>query len=1033
MTDANGEYSFVRLTSGNYNVAEVLQTDWVQTFPSGTHVITVTSGETVRGLNFGNQKADSAEIHGTKWLDENGNGKRDNNEPGLEGWTIFVDLNGNGELDSNEPFTITDTNGDYSLSGLDSGTYAIAEVLQDGWRQTYPGSVQYFELEDLPLDKIYKQDESFTTTGTLGDGVTGQVTKFTGLDGTSTTSGLAAVVDNGYAGGGGQELFLANANVELDFGVPIAGLTFQFSDQGGTVNLMVNGDQRVVQDFLELDGLTVGGALVTVNTLGRTFGRVTIEGTITSFAVGGQELAVDLLCVFQPGMHIVTVGSGQTSGGLNFGNQSDWGDIHGTKWDDANGNGEWDKDESGLEGWTIYVDLNGNGELDSGEPSTTTDVNGDYSLTGLDSGTYTIAEVLQDGWQQTFPGEPHYFDFSDLEIRDSYKYGEQFSTVSTESDTAQVEVTSLLNADGTYSSGGMITVGNNGYAGGNGQELYIYNANLEFSFSTSIDGLTFQFKDLGGIVNLMVNEDQRAVEDFSDLDGLTVGGVLVTVTDLGNAVGRVSLAGTIQSFAVGGQGLAIDLLCIPQPGVHVVRVDSGQTIHGLDFGNRNDSGEIHGTKWYDMNGDGRRGPDEPGLSGWVIYVDLNGNGELDAGEPSTVTDSNGDYVLTDLPSGMYTVAEVMQSGWQQTYPLGRQYFELEDLPQGNSYKFGKIFSTTSTYGDVATAKVTELVNLDGTSVSEGAVQVVTTGLAGSSGQELSISKANLEFDFGDTIHELTFQFYESTDNVVNLSVNGDRRVAGNLSDLNGLTIGGTSVTVTMYDKFGMLIIAGNVDAFAVGGQDLTIDWICIPQSGVHVVTVDLGQTVRGLHFGNQRDSGDVTGIKYEDLNGNGVRDPGEPGMPGVQIYVDQNNDGVLNVDQSGNPTEPVTVTIADNALTRVDESGMYLLFGLPAGQHVVREVVPEGYFQTEPVAWSTRLQREVANGVGHGMVAGQTDLLLGTIDANFDWPVFERPNAEGERESAIASGYVVDIQIGQTVSDRNFGNFHGGEVHGREV
>lgn len=76
--------------------------------------------------------------------------------------------------------------------------------------------------------------------------------------------------------------------------------------------------------------------------------------------------------------------------------------IQGSKWNDLNGNGVQDG-ELGLAGWTIYLDQNQNGLLDSGETFAVTDANGDYSFTDLNPGIYTVAEVLQPGWEQTFP------------------------------------------------------------------------------------------------------------------------------------------------------------------------------------------------------------------------------------------------------------------------------------------------------------------------------------------------------------------------------------------------------------------------------------------------------------------------------------------------------------------------------------------------------------------------------------------------------------------------------------------------------
>lgn len=80
-------------------------------------------------------------------------------------------------------------------------------------------------------------------------------------------------------------------------------------------------------------------------------------------------------------------------------------------------------------------------------------------------------------------------------------------------------------------------------------------------------------------------------------------------------------------------------------------------------------GEIRGTMWNDINGNGVRDSSEPGLAGWTIFLDQNQNGQLEVGEISTTTDANGDYALTTLIPGTYTVSEVLQTGWQSTFPV----------------------------------------------------------------------------------------------------------------------------------------------------------------------------------------------------------------------------------------------------------------------------------------------------------------------------------------------------------------------------
>jgi hypothetical protein len=68
-----------------------------------------------------------------------------------------------------------------------------------------------------------------------------------------------------------------------------------------------------------------------------------------------------------------------------------------------------------------------------------------------------------------------------------------------------------------------------------------------------------------------------------------------------------------------------------------------------------------GTKFHDLNGNGRRDTGEPGLPRWVIWADYNNDGIHDAIEPFAVTDSDGDYVINDIrpPGGTYMLRETL--------------------------------------------------------------------------------------------------------------------------------------------------------------------------------------------------------------------------------------------------------------------------------------------------------------------------------------------------------------------------------------
>ena len=119
---------------------------------------------------------------------------------------------------------------------------------------------------------------------------------------------------------------------------------------------------------------------------------------------------------------------------------------------------------------------------------------------------------------------------------------------------------------------------------------------------------------------------------------------------------RLTNAGhNIQAFGVGNSAKIDPLNAVDSDGTAYVFTESDglfDTLNGKLVGN------VLGSVKYT----------EPGMSDVEIYIDINGNGSKDQGEPSTKTDSDGNYTLTaDLSSaGAYEVREVEPSGYTQT-------------------------------------------------------------------------------------------------------------------------------------------------------------------------------------------------------------------------------------------------------------------------------------------------------------------------------------------------------------------------------
>lgn len=97
--------------------------------------------------------------------------------------------------------------------------------------------------------------------------------------------------------------------------------------------------------------------------------------------------------------------------------------------------------------------------------------------------------------------------------------------------------------------------------------------------------------------------------------------------------------------------------------------------------------EIRGTIWDDLNADGVWDTDEPGLDSRTVFIDQDGDGRVDTGEPVTVTDAEGNYAFTGLAPGTYNVqVEVAPERWQ-TSPgfFGEEFRVALETHSGQQY------------------------------------------------------------------------------------------------------------------------------------------------------------------------------------------------------------------------------------------------------------------------------------------------------------------------------------------------------------
>jgi len=465
------------------------------------------------------------------------------------------------------------------------------------------------DFEGLTLGDSYGVGASFVDSGAL---VTGH--PFVWSDGTPFSGGSVLVQNVGLAGGSGNELAVNNINLEFDFGAPLTGLSFRFGEYGGNLNIEVNGDFVNFDNFADIHGATIGGVDVSViNGLGNDMGWVRLDGTVHSFLVGGQELWLDDVCPetdcvdFEDLMMgaAYNVGDTFTDSGVQI-------EAFPFVWSDGtvfNG-GTAQVVNSGLAGGSgLEINTNNiNLRFDFGAPlqkglslqfgeyggNLNIEINGDFvnfpdfdDIDGTTIGGVAVAAVGGGGsgtgrlflsgtvndfavggqelWIDNVCPETCCVDYESLPLSAMYNVGDTFADSG-----AMMEVLPFEWDDGTVFSGGQATVQAAGLAGGSGKELNTNNVNVAFHFSRPLQGLSLLFGEYGGNLNIDVNGDFVNFDNFSDIDGATIGGVTVSVVNgLGNDKGRLHLDGIVNTFAVGGQELWIDDVC-PEPFPHHV-------------------------------------------------------------------------------------------------------------------------------------------------------------------------------------------------------------------------------------------------------------------------------------------------------------------------------------------------------------------------------------------------------------------------------------------------------------------------------
>jgi hypothetical protein len=881
----------------------------------------------------------SCAVTGTKFEDRDADGTRDGGEPALAGFRMYVDLDGDGSLDAGEPSDVSDAAGAYQITAVPAGSYDVREALTPaqqaaGWTCSKPsgGCAKAIEM-------------------TMGGNTSG--VEF-GNWAPATVSGTTW--DD------------ANRNGFRDGGEPVLS--------GVTVFVDYDGDG--VRDPGEPFATSSGD------------GSYTITGVRPGSRVVRQEPPAGYVCTAPAGCATtpITVVSRDAITERDFGDAAS-GRVSGTKFEDADADGVRDAGELSLAGWTVYADYNGNGARDAGEPSDDTDAAGDYAIEDVRPGTHRIREVAQGGWTCSLPKPCSYVE--------SFVAG----TDATDRDFGAWRPGSV---SGTVYG----DVDEDGLRGGGESGLGGWTVYLDYDGNGVLDA-----------------GEPTAVSSPS-------GGYAIT----GVRPGSYSL----RQVAQGGWRCTAPLGCA----YSVITVTSGATLAGNDFGDAQ-STTASGTKYADHDRNGARGPGEPGLSGWTVFVDYDNDGVAGPLEPSAVTDLNGDYTITRIAPNTsatpYTVREVPQTDWVCTEPAPACEFGGFVIAGGSSvtgldfgaYRLQSVSGRTYEDREADGAQGAGDPALPGTTVW---VETVAENGVVDPGEPSAVSDSRGYYLIPD-VPPGSFKLRQAdragwSCSVATADASGCFRsitlAAGSTAPGNDFgSFRPASVSGTAFDDAdrdgsrgvdelaaaGMTVVVETVAANGVadpgeptavtgadGGYEIgglaprTTPYrvLGLPSSGHtctfpagcdHHETLLSGDVADGRDFGVVAESS-VSGTQFDDLDADGLRDAGEPGLSGWTMWVDYDNDGARG------PGEPADTT---------DSNGDYSIDEVRLGSFRVRQEPVGGWTCSFPASCSWRVDFTAGGDVpGRDFGAWQPGSVSGRVFDDLD-----RDGAEDGGEPGLAT------------------------------
>ncbi len=386
---------------------------------------------------------------------------------------------------------------------------------------------------------------------------------------------------------------------------------------------------------------------------------------------------------------------------------------------------------------------------------------------------------------------------------------------------------------------------------------------LVFDKAGTITGKKFFDVNNNGVKDV----GERGVRDWL----ITADFGLITMTTRTDDRGRYTLPLPLGTYSVSEELRPNWTQKYPLSGTWSINLATPDTlVDSVHFGNYTQASFVNGRVFHDLDHDGILNNSDTVLANWRIDLEDTLGNVLNFDR----SDSLGEYSLYVYQPGRYIVREIPKAGWVQSAPVAETY--TIDIPNLNTVSNGNDFGNY--YSPLTNAII---------------------------GQKFNDRNRNGVWDGGE-------------EPVAGFKIQLWRK--GNGSNYNLFRTRETDSSG--YYQF----LSLPADTYRVKEIQQLAWWRSVPESSYAVILAS-GETADSLNFGNyQIAPGSIGGMKFNDTNGNGVRDSGETGLQGWKI------------DLSGD--------VSATAFT--DVNGQYTFPGLYPGSYAVSEVWRDGWRQTLP-------------------------------------------------------------------------------------